>query len=62
MTFWQLLNYAMHLTGQCTVVTQSTHSVPGLQNPVVYGGGCLQALLYVLSAPVHNLAWIVGGS
>jgi hypothetical protein len=60
MTFFGLLYLAMHTVGQCTVVTESTHSTPATQNAIVYGGNCLQALLYVLfSSPLHNLAWIL---
>lgn len=58
--FWQLLYYAMHLSVQCTDVTQSTHSVPSKEFAVTYGGNCLQALLYALSDPTGALAWIVG--
>lgn len=60
MTFFGLLYMAMHITGQCTVVTESTHSIPQYEFPVVYGGNCLQALLYVLTWPIHNLAWEIG--
>lgn len=59
-TFWALLNMAMHMTGSCRVVTESTHSTPATQTVVVYGGNCLQALVYVLTWPVHNLAWEIG--
>jgi hypothetical protein len=60
MAFWQLLYQVMHIVGQCRVVTESTHSTPATENAVVYGGSCLQSLLYVLSSPLHNLAFEIG--
>lgn len=61
MTFWQLLHYALSLSPAhaCEVVTESTHSTPGTQNPIVYGGSCIQSLLYVLTAPARDLAWVI---
>ena len=57
MAFWQLLYQLVHTSSQCVVLTESTHSTPATEYAVQYGGSCLQAFLYVLSSPLHNLAW-----
>lgn len=57
--FFAFLNYVQHLTVTCTAVTQSTHSTPATQNPIVYGGNCLQAFLVALYSHGY-IAWIIG--
>jgi hypothetical protein len=57
-TFWATLYWLEHLVGQCTAVTQSTHSTYATRNGVVYGGSCLQAFLIALYS--HGaIAWIL---
>lgn len=56
MTFWQLLYDLIHTSSQCVALTQSTHSVPGLEHPIVYGGSCLQSFLIALYSH-GSIAW-----
>jgi hypothetical protein len=58
MTFWALLNMALHITGQCRVVTESTHSTPLSESVTLYGGKCINALLLVFQIP--GTAWFIG--
>jgi hypothetical protein len=46
--FWQALFYVMNLSATCGAVTQSTHSTPLTESPILYGGNCLQAFLIAL--------------
>jgi hypothetical protein len=55
-TFWGWLYYLSHLAG-CVAVTQSTHSTPATQFPVVYGGNCVQAWLTSVNSLGHSIAW-----
>lgn len=57
MTFFALLYEAIHMTGTCLAVSQSTHSQIDTQQPVVFGGSCLDALFIVLQSHGY-LAWI----
>jgi hypothetical protein len=56
MAFWQLLYQLIHTTSQCVAITQSTHSQADTQNPVVYGGSCVQAFLTALYSHGY-IAW-----
>lgn len=58
MAFWALLYQAMHMSGVCRVLTESTHSTPDTRNVILYGGSCLSALLLVFQIP--GTSWQVG--
>ncbi len=49
--FWQMLHAFLEIQGQCRVVTESTHSTPQTESVVLFGGRCIDALLYVLEMP-----------
>lgn len=59
--FWTFLVWVNTLSPghACTAVTQSTHSVPGLQYPIVYGGSCAQAFRIALASH-GSIGWIIG--
>jgi hypothetical protein len=56
MTFWQVLYQLIHHVGPCVALTQSTHSTPATENPVVYGGSCIQSFLVALYSH-GSIAW-----
>jgi hypothetical protein len=54
--FWAFLYYLAHLTVGCVAITQSTHSTPATEYPVVYAGNCVQAFLVALQS-AGSIAW-----
>lgn len=54
--FFAFLNQLMHTTQSCIALTQSTHSQPETQYPIVYGGSCIQSFLYALWSH-GSIAW-----
>ena len=53
---WTLMYQLIHHAGLCVAVTQSTHSQVETQNPIVYGGSCLQSFLIALYSH-GSIAW-----
>jgi hypothetical protein len=58
--FWHFLAWVNALSPPhlCEALTQSTHSTPDTQNPVVYGGNCAQAFRIALASHGY-IAWVI---
>lgn len=54
--FFAFLYMLMHVTTGCIALTQSTHSIPETEYPIVYAGNCVQAFLYALWSH-GSIAW-----